>query len=122
MSVTRSVTNRMQLRLVRKWLGSGGLCGCLLSQASALTLQPCFCFHSRRCLRILHPGMVIHGDPGLLAMSVLIVCVNKFNPNMPFKTNSLFKEILPAVDVCGSTDFNQKQRTYKQTKAVTGKS
>lgn len=69
-NLSSSILFARDLALVRKTLGSGGLYGCLRSLANAPALLPRFCFLSLRHHRLLPVGMVIHWEPGLLAMSI----------------------------------------------------
>ncbi|MEQ2209519.1 hypothetical protein XENOCAPTIV_000198, partial [Xenoophorus captivus] len=84
-------------------------------------LKPRFSFLSRHHLRLTTMEMVIHGDPGLLALSAGIVCVLR-NSAVTCNQSSYFKEIMPTVDVVCSKESNEKQCTYKQAfKALTRK-
>lgn len=69
-SLSSSILLVMDLVLVRKRLGSSGLCGFLCYLSSAPTRQPRFCFLSLCCLFLLFIMTVIHGEHGVLAICV----------------------------------------------------
>lgn len=121
-SLSSSIFLVGDLAFVRKRLGSGGLCGCLRSLASAPALRPHFCFLSLRRLCLLSTGMVIHRDHCYVHRD--LVWVEKLGCNTPLVTNSCLKEIVPAVDVVRSTECapSKKQHMHnKPYKALTGK-